>query len=64
MVGSPPKPGDAAPVPFDINAAIKAAGALEISVSAPESLEDANHRRWKDKTLFLLGLCFMVGKKS
>jgi hypothetical protein len=59
MVGSPPKPGDAAPVPFDINA-----GALEISVSAPESLEDANHRRWKDKTLFLLGLCFMVGKKS
>lgn len=46
--------------PFDLNNAVKAAGPVEISVSTPESKEDSDHRRWKDKVLFIIGVGFMV----
>ena len=45
---------------LDLNSAVKAAGPVEISISMPESKEDSNHRRWKDKVLFMVGIGFMV----
>lgn len=45
--------------PFDLNSAVKTAGPVEISVSTPESKEDFDHRRWKDKILFIIGVGFI-----
>jgi len=33
---------------------------MDVTVSPSETLEDAAHRRWKDKTLFIAGLTFLV----
>lgn len=49
----------------DLLALAKNVGPVDVSVSPQETAEDANHRRWKDKILFLfgigcLGLLFLI----
>ena len=49
----------------DLLALAKNAGPVDVSVSPQETMEDAHHRRWKDKILFLfgigcLGLLFLI----
>ena len=41
---------------IDLNALAKNAGAVDVSVSPQETPADAEHRRWKDKILFLFGI--------
>lgn len=51
----------AAPIAsFDLNSAVNQAGPLEVSVSTPESLDDAKHRRWKDKVMFCVGVGLLL----
>lgn len=42
--------------PVDLGALAAKSGPVDVSVSPQETREDADHRRWKDKTLFVLGL--------
>lgn len=42
--------------PVDLSALAKNAGAVDVSVSPQETPSDADHRRWKDKTMFLVGI--------
>ena len=49
----------------DLLSLAKNVGPVDVSVSPQETAEDANHRRWKDKILFLfgigcLGLLFLI----
>jgi hypothetical protein len=46
--------------PIDLGAAMRNLGGMDVTVSPSETLEDAAHRRWKDKTLFIAGLTFLV----
>jgi hypothetical protein len=40
----------------DIAALVKTMGSVDVSVSPQETPADAEHRRWKDKTLFVVGI--------
>ena len=51
--------------PVDLNALAKSAGPVDVTVSPQETTADADHRRWKDKTLFVvaiscLGILFLA----
>jgi hypothetical protein len=58
-MSDPLKPAGGAPAPLtqvDISALAAKSGPVDVSVSPQETLADADHRRWKDKTLFLIGI--------
>jgi hypothetical protein len=42
--------------PYDLNALARGAGPVDVSVSPQETPDDANHRRWKDRVMFLASL--------
>lgn len=42
--------------PVDLSALASKSGPVDVSVSPQETPADAEHRRWKDKTLFVIGL--------
>ena len=49
----------------DLNSLAKSAGPVDVTVSPQETTEDAGHRRWKDKILFVaaiacLGVLFLA----
>jgi hypothetical protein len=44
------------PSAIDLVALAKSVGAVDVSVSPQETTEDAMHRRWKDKILFVFGI--------
>ena len=51
--------------PVDLNSLAKSAGPVDVTVSPQETTEDADHRRWKDKILFVaaiacLGILFLA----
>jgi hypothetical protein len=41
---------------IDVTALAKNTGAIDISVSPQETQEDADHRRWKDRIIFLFAV--------
>ena len=46
--------------PADLNALMRNTGPVDVSVSPQETADDANHRRWKDKVMFLVSLMALV----
>lgn len=46
--------------PADLDALLKNTGPFDVSVSPQETTEDANHRRWKDKIIFLVAMFGLV----
>ena len=49
------------PTPVDLDALAKSAGPVDVTVSPQETTEDAEHRRWKDKILFVAAIsCFGI----
>jgi hypothetical protein len=46
--------------PVNLEALSKSAGPVDVTVSPQETTEDAEHRRWKDKIVFLVSVSALV----